>query len=51
MVKHIGSTLESLFDELGEREDFDALLEKKLAEKVPPKPAEPDVDPSMPAPE
>jgi len=27
---HLGSTLESLFDELGEREEFDALVEKKL---------------------
>ena len=28
--KRIGSSLESLFDELGEREEFDVLLQKKL---------------------
>lgn len=28
--KRIGSTLESLFDELGEREEFEVLLQKKL---------------------
>jgi antitoxin HicB len=30
MNKHIGSTLESLFDELGEREEFEALVMKKM---------------------
>ncbi len=30
MNKHIGSTLESLFDEEGEREEFDALVMKKM---------------------
>jgi len=28
--KHIGSTLDSLFEELGEREDIDLLTQKKL---------------------
>ncbi len=28
--KRIGSSVESLFDELGEREEFDVLLQKKL---------------------
>ena len=28
--KHIGSTLDSLFDELGEREDVELLTQKKL---------------------
>jgi len=28
--RHIGSTLESLFEELGEKEDFDLLFQKKL---------------------
>ena len=33
--KNIGSTLDSLFDELGEREDVDLLTQKKLlAEKI-----------------
>ena len=30
MNKHIGSTLESLFDEAGEREEFEALVMKKM---------------------
>ncbi len=35
MNKHIGSTLESLFDELGERVEFEALTIKKIiAERV-----------------
>ncbi|HKO92428.1 MAG TPA: helix-turn-helix transcriptional regulator, partial [Polyangiaceae bacterium] len=33
--KNIGSTMDSLFDELGEREDVELLLQKKLlAEKI-----------------
>jgi len=33
--KHIGSTLDSLFDELGEGEDVELLTQKKLlAEKI-----------------
>jgi antitoxin HicB len=33
--KHIGSTLDSLFDDLGEREDVELLTQKKLlAEKI-----------------
>ena len=30
MNKHMGSTLDSLFDELGEREDVEILTQKKL---------------------
>jgi DNA-binding Xre family transcriptional regulator len=30
MSKHVGSTLESLFDELGERDDLELLTQKKL---------------------
>ena len=30
MKKHIGSTLDSLFDELGETEDVELLTQKKL---------------------
>jgi len=30
MKKHLGSTLESLFDELGEKDDLDLLTQKKL---------------------
>jgi antitoxin HicB len=30
MKKHVGSTLESLFDELGEKDDLDLLTQKKL---------------------
>jgi antitoxin HicB len=30
MKKHIGSTLESLFEELGEKQDVDLLTQKKL---------------------
>jgi ribosome-binding protein aMBF1 (putative translation factor) len=34
-TKHIGSTLDSLFDELGEREDVELLTQKKrLAAKI-----------------
>ncbi len=35
MSRHIGSTLESLFDEMGEKEDLELLTQKKLlAQKV-----------------
>lgn len=30
MKKHIGSTLDSLFEELGEKEEIDLLTQKKL---------------------
>lgn len=30
MKKHVGSTLSSLFDQLGEREEVDLLTQKKL---------------------
>ena len=30
MKKHVGSTLESLFEELGEKDDLDLLTQKKL---------------------
>jgi antitoxin HicB len=30
MKKHVGSTLESLFEELGEKDDIDLLTQKKL---------------------
>jgi DNA-binding Xre family transcriptional regulator len=30
MNKHVGSTLESLFEELGEKDDIDLLAQKKL---------------------
>ena len=30
MKKHIGSTLDALFEELGEKEDVDLLTQKKL---------------------
>lgn len=33
--ERIGSTLESLFDELGEREEFDRLVQKKLESAQP----------------
>jgi hypothetical protein len=32
--KHIGSTLDSLLDELGEREDVELLTQKLLAAKI-----------------
>jgi antitoxin HicB len=30
MTKHIGSTLDSLFEEMGEKEDLELLTQKKL---------------------
>ena len=35
MKKHVGSTLDSLFEELGEKEEVDLLTQKKLlAERI-----------------